>query len=123
MFSISQPNLLSNKKKKLILSSIISEDSNGTLNAQWFEGLSWSHDESLIAYVAEGPGFQKPTFNDTGYKKDAGPTDKDCNSWKWSLFESGGKPMVGQEVWKTERRYAHKRLISDEYKEKLQREL
>lgn len=146
MFSISQPNLLSNKKKKLLLSSFISEDSNGTLNAQWspfpievigaslmvpspsgskllvirnpendsaaiqfeiwgslqlekeirvpqsvhgsvyadgwFEGISWSSDESLIAYVAEEPTPKKPTFNDMGYKKDVGPTDKDSNSWK-----------------------------------------
>ncbi|XP_023761603.1 acylamino-acid-releasing enzyme isoform X1 [Lactuca sativa] len=145
MFSLSQPNLLSNKKKKLMLSSFISEDSNGTLHVQWspfpieitgasvmvpspsgkkllvirnpendspsqfeiwgkfqlekeilvpqsvhgsvysdgwFEGISWSPDESLIAYVAEESGFHKPTFNNMGYKKDVGPTDKDYNSWK-----------------------------------------
>ncbi|CAH1427163.1 unnamed protein product [Lactuca virosa] len=113
-FSIGQPNLFANKKKKLMLSSFISEDSNGTLNVQWspfpieitgasvmvpspsgkkllvirnpendspsqfeiwgplqlekeirvpqsvhgsvyvdgwFEGISWSSDESLIAYI------------------------------------------------------------------------
>ncbi|CAI9285139.1 unnamed protein product [Lactuca saligna] len=144
-FSIGQPNLFANKKKKLMLSSFISEDSKGTLHVQWspfpieitgasvmvpspsgkkllvirnpendspsqfeiwgplqlekeirvpqsvhgsvyvdgwFEGISWSSDESLIAYVAEEPTLHKPTFNDTGYKKDVGPTDKDCNSWK-----------------------------------------
>lgn len=145
MFSTSQPNLLANKKKTLMLSSVMSEDSNGALNVQWapfpievtgaslmvpspsgskllvvrnpendsatqfeiwgpfqlekeirvpqsmhgsvyadgwFEGISWSSDESLIAYVAEEPTLRKPTFNDMGYKKDAASTDKDCNSWK-----------------------------------------
>ncbi|KAL8265639.1 hypothetical protein R6Q59_002983 [Mikania micrantha] len=144
MFSISQPNLLANKKKKLMLSSTISEDSNGGLNAEWapfpievtgaslmvpspsgskllvvrnpendlpihfeiwgpfqlekeicvpqskhgsvyadgwFEGISWSSDESAIAYVAEEPNVHKPLFSDTtGYKTDV--TDKDLNSWK-----------------------------------------
>ncbi|KAL4590504.1 hypothetical protein LXL04_003435 [Taraxacum kok-saghyz] len=145
MFTFSQPNLLSNNKKKLMLSSFISESSNGGLNVQWspfpvevtgasvmvpspsgtklllvrnpendsptqfeiwgplqlekeirvpqsvhgsvysdgwFEGISWSSDESLVAYVAEEPTPPKPTFNDTGYKRDVGPTDKDSNSWK-----------------------------------------
>ncbi|KAK9064601.1 hypothetical protein SSX86_015983 [Deinandra increscens subsp. villosa] len=144
MFSISQPNLLANKRKKLMLSSTISEDSNGDLNVEWapfpievtgaslmvpspsgskllvvrnpendspthfeiwgpfqlekeirvpqskhgsvyadgwFEGISWSSDESVIAYVAEEPSVHKPSFSDTaGYKKDV--TDKDFNSWK-----------------------------------------
>ncbi|KAM7485259.1 hypothetical protein LguiA_001268 [Lonicera macranthoides] len=35
MFSFSQPNLLANKKKKLILSTHISKESNGSLNFQW----------------------------------------------------------------------------------------
>lgn len=35
MFTITQPNLLANKKKKLILSSVISEDSNGGLDVEW----------------------------------------------------------------------------------------
>ncbi|KVH88800.1 WD40/YVTN repeat-like-containing domain-containing protein, partial [Cynara cardunculus var. scolymus] len=138
MFSTSQPNLLANKKKTLMLSSVISGDSNGALNVQWapfpveVTGASlmvpspsgtkllvvrnpendsatqfeiWGpfqlekeirvpqsmhgsvyadgcSDESLIAYVAEESALRKPTFNDTGYKKDAASTDKDCNSWK-----------------------------------------
>ncbi|KAJ9536989.1 hypothetical protein OSB04_029722 [Centaurea solstitialis] len=134
MFSMSQPNLLANKKQTLMLSSVISEDSKGALNVQWapfpiqvtgaslmvpspsgskllivrnsendsatqfeiwgpsqlekeirvaqFEGVSWSSDESLIAYVAEEPPLRKPTFNDAGYKQDVASTDKDCNSWK-----------------------------------------
>ena len=32
--------------------------------------------------MAEEPRSQKPSFNDKGYKKEAGPTDKDSNSWK-----------------------------------------
>ncbi|PWA86149.1 acylaminoacyl-peptidase-related protein [Artemisia annua] len=161
MFTISQPNLLANKKKKHMLSSVISEDSNGGLDVQWspfpvevtgaslmvpspsgskllvvrnpendsptlfeiwgpsqvekeirvpqsvhgsvyadgwFEGISWSSDESLIAYVAEEPAQPKPTFNDTGYKKDASSTDKDCSSWKgqgdWE--EDWGEAYVGK---------------------------
>ncbi|XP_071704367.1 acylamino-acid-releasing enzyme-like isoform X2 [Rutidosis leptorrhynchoides] len=145
MFSVSQPNLLANKKKKLMMSSFISEDSNGALNVEWspfpmevtgaslilpspsgskllvvrnpekdshvqfeiwspfqlekeirvpqsvhgsvyadgwFEGISWSSDERLIAYVAEEPVARRPTFNETGYKNDVGSTDKDCSSWK-----------------------------------------
>ncbi|KAI3825100.1 hypothetical protein L1987_06576 [Smallanthus sonchifolius] len=35
MFSIGQPNLLANKRKKLMLSSIISKDSDGGLNVEW----------------------------------------------------------------------------------------
>ena len=35
MFVMSQPNLLANKKKKLMLSSVISEDSDGGLNVEW----------------------------------------------------------------------------------------
>lgn len=35
MFSLSQPNLLANKKRKLILSTHISKESNGSVNFQW----------------------------------------------------------------------------------------
>lgn len=35
MFSVSQPNLLVNKKKKLMLSSVISESSIGYLDVEW----------------------------------------------------------------------------------------
>lgn len=144
MFSISQPNLLANKKRTLIHSSHISKTSDHSVNFQWspfpiemtgvstvvpspsgskllvvrnkenetptqleiwgsyqlekeiqipqsahgsiytdgwFEGISWNHEENLIAYVAEEPAPLKPVFNDSGYKKD-GSTDKDCGSWK-----------------------------------------
>ncbi|KAJ0034248.1 hypothetical protein Pint_24700 [Pistacia integerrima] len=46
----------------------------------WFEGISWNSDETLIAYVAEEPSPQKPTFG-MGYQK-AGSSDKDCGTWK-----------------------------------------
>ncbi|KAK1439527.1 hypothetical protein QVD17_05347 [Tagetes erecta] len=148
MFSITQPNLVANKRKKFMLSSVISEEANGGLNVEWapfpidvtgasvmvpspsgskllvvrnpendsptlfeiwgpfqlekeirvpqskhgsvyvdgwFEGISWSADESAIAYVAEEPSVPKPSFSDTaGYKKDVGSnsTDKDFSSWK-----------------------------------------
>eukprot|EP00262_Sarcandra_glabra_P004004 TRINITY_DN1494_c0_g1_i1.p1 TRINITY_DN1494_c0_g1~~TRINITY_DN1494_c0_g1_i1.p1 ORF type:complete len:713 (+),score=132.54 TRINITY_DN1494_c0_g1_i1:156-2141(+) len=47
----------------------------------WFEGISWSYDETLIAYVAEEPPPSKPVFDGLGYKK-GGSGDKDCGSWK-----------------------------------------
>lgn len=47
----------------------------------WFEGISWNHQETLIAYVAEEPSPLKPAFNDSGYKKE-GCSEKDCGSWK-----------------------------------------
>ncbi|KAJ6810582.1 putative acylamino-acid-releasing enzyme isoform X1 [Iris pallida] len=47
----------------------------------WFEGISWNHQENLIAYVAEEPAPLKPVFSDLGYKKEGSP-EKDCNSWK-----------------------------------------
>ncbi|RZC49835.1 hypothetical protein C5167_018264 [Papaver somniferum] len=46
-----------------------------------FEGISWSSDETVIAYVAEDPCPSKPVFDGLGYKK-TGSTEKDCNSWK-----------------------------------------
>ncbi|KAI3854713.1 hypothetical protein MKX03_028091 [Papaver bracteatum] len=144
MFSISQPNLLGNKKRTHILSSHIAKQSDGSVSFQWapfpvemtgvstivpspsgqkmlvirnqendspthfeiwgssqvekeihipksvhrsvytdgwFEGISWSSDETLIAYVAEDPCPSKPVFDCLGYKK-RGSTEKDCNSWK-----------------------------------------
>lgn len=144
MFSISQPNLLANKRRKHILSSQISKGSNDSVTFQWapfpieitgastivpspsglkllvirnsenesptqfeiwgpsqlekelhvpqsihgsiysdgwFEGISWSSDESLIAYVAEEPAPPKPIFGGLGYNK-GGSSDKDCGNWK-----------------------------------------
>lgn len=45
-----------------------------------FEGISWNHEENLIAYVAEEPTQARPVFDDLGYKE--GSADKDCGSWK-----------------------------------------
>ncbi|CAD5175172.1 unnamed protein product [Musa acuminata subsp. malaccensis] len=47
----------------------------------WFEGISWNHDESMIAYVAEEPPRAKPVFDYLGFKKEDS-AEKDCNSWK-----------------------------------------
>ncbi|KAL5712432.1 acylaminoacyl-peptidase [Ranunculus cassubicifolius] len=144
MFSISQPNLLANKKRAYVLSSHISKESNDSVKFEWspfpvemsgvsaivpspsgskmlvvrnqendsptqleiwgasqlqkeipvpksvhgsvytdgwFEGISWSSDETCIAYVAEEPSPLKPAFNVFGYKKGAS-AEKDCGSWK-----------------------------------------
>ncbi|XP_057489055.1 acylamino-acid-releasing enzyme isoform X2 [Actinidia eriantha] len=144
MFSISQPNLLANKRRKHIISSHILKESNGSssfiwapfpiemtgvstmvpspsgskllvvrnsenesptqfeiwsgsqvekefqiphsihgsvYSDEWFEGISWNSDETLIAYVAEEPAPSKPTFSNFGYKKGSS-TDKDCGIWK-----------------------------------------
>ncbi|XP_027363094.1 acylamino-acid-releasing enzyme-like isoform X2 [Abrus precatorius] len=48
----------------------------------WFEGISWSKDETRIAYVAEEPCPAKPTFDDLGCYKKSGSADKDCETWK-----------------------------------------
>ena len=62
-----------------------------------FEGISWSSDETFIAYVAEEPCPSKPTFNNLGYKS-GNSSDKDCNSWKgqgdWE--ESWGETYVNK---------------------------
>nr|XP_019709014.1 acylamino-acid-releasing enzyme 1 isoform X1 [Elaeis guineensis] len=50
-------------------------------NDKWFEGISWNHKETLIAYVAEEPSPLKPAFNDLGFKKE-GCSEKDSGSWK-----------------------------------------
>ncbi|KAK1310771.1 hypothetical protein QJS10_CPA08g00238 [Acorus calamus] len=47
----------------------------------WFEGISWNHEETHIAYVAEEPCPLKPTFDGFGYKKGVS-SDKGCGSWK-----------------------------------------
>ncbi|OIW07711.1 hypothetical protein TanjilG_19654 [Lupinus angustifolius] len=50
-------------------------------NDGWFEGVSWNLDETFIAYVAEEPSPEKPTFDHMGYKKGSG-ADKDYGCWK-----------------------------------------
>lgn len=48
---------------------------------EWFEGISWNDDETLIAYIAEEPLPSKPVFDGLGYKK--GPSaDKESGIWK-----------------------------------------
>ncbi|TVU31058.1 hypothetical protein EJB05_22725 [Eragrostis curvula] len=48
---------------------------------EWFQGISWNQEETLIAYIAEAPPQSKPAFTDSGYRK-KGSSEKDCNSWK-----------------------------------------
>ncbi|KAJ6689315.1 hypothetical protein OIU85_005692 [Salix viminalis] len=101
MFSISQANLLANKRRKYALSANISKGSGNSVSFQWWkrnstspslytvqcivmDGLRGYHgtqNETLVAYVAEEASPSKPTFNDSGYKK-GGSADKDCGSWK-----------------------------------------
>lgn len=63
----------------------------------WFKGISWSHDESLIAYVAEEPAASKPNFNSSGYTKD-NSNDKDRSSWKGQgdFEEEWGETYAGK---------------------------
>ncbi|XP_024197810.1 acylamino-acid-releasing enzyme isoform X2 [Rosa chinensis] len=160
MFSISQPNLLANKRRKFILSSHISKGSSNSVKFEWapipvemtgvsvivpspsgskllvvrnpeaeapcqfeiwgpaqvekefhipqsvhgsvyadewFQGISWNSDETLIAYVAEEPSPPKPTFTYQGYKK-VSTIDKDSANWKgqgeWE--EEWGETYVGK---------------------------
>lgn len=62
-----------------------------------FEGISWNAEESLIAYVAEVPASQKPTFNGSGYKKGSS-NEKDSCSWKGQgeFEEDWGETYVGK---------------------------
>ncbi|XP_030541217.2 acylamino-acid-releasing enzyme-like [Rhodamnia argentea] len=63
----------------------------------WFKGISWSHDESLIAYVAEEPAASKPNFDSSGYKK-VNSNEKDCGSWKGQgdFEEEWGETYAGK---------------------------
>ncbi|WOK98653.1 acylamino-acid-releasing enzyme 1 [Canna indica] len=47
----------------------------------WFEGISWNHDETMIAIVAEEPPQPKPVFDCFGFKKE-GSAENDFHSWK-----------------------------------------
>uniref|UniRef100_A0A0E0BAI8 acylaminoacyl-peptidase n=1 Tax=Oryza glumipatula TaxID=40148 RepID=A0A0E0BAI8_9ORYZ len=48
---------------------------------EWFHGISWNQEETLIAYIAEESPEPKPVFDYTGYRKE-GSSEKDCNNWK-----------------------------------------
>lgn len=62
-----------------------------------FKGISWSHDESLIAYVAEEPAASKPSFDSSGYKR-GNSNEKDCGSWKGQgdFEEEWGETYAGK---------------------------
>lgn len=48
---------------------------------EWFQGISWNHEETFIAYIAEQSPEPKPAFDDAGYRK-GGSSEEDCNSWR-----------------------------------------
>ncbi|KAI5063870.1 hypothetical protein GOP47_0020540 [Adiantum capillus-veneris] len=48
----------------------------------WFEGVSWSHDESYVAYVAEEPVIGKPVFGKALVSSSTQANDNDVHSWK-----------------------------------------
>jgi len=48
---------------------------------EWFHGISWNQEETLIAYIAEAPPQPRPVFSDSGYRK-GDSSDEDCNTWK-----------------------------------------
>ncbi|RCV43027.1 hypothetical protein SETIT_9G262900v2 [Setaria italica] len=48
---------------------------------EWFHGISWNQEETLIAYIAEAPPQPRTAFNDCGYRKEDS-SEEDCNSWK-----------------------------------------
>ncbi|KAI3884808.1 hypothetical protein MKX03_002840 [Papaver bracteatum] len=85
---------------QILLLQHIPKSVNGSVYTDgWFEGISWSSDETLIAYVAEDPFPSKPLFDGFGYKK-TGSTEKDCNIWKGQgdLEEDWVKPIRGKGV-------------------------
>ncbi|VAI53529.1 unnamed protein product [Triticum turgidum subsp. durum] len=48
---------------------------------EWFQGISWNHEETFIAYIAEQSPQPKPAFDDAGYRKES-YSEEDCNSWR-----------------------------------------
>ncbi|CAN6293577.1 unnamed protein product [Urochloa humidicola] len=48
---------------------------------EWFHGISWNQEETLIAYIAEAPPQPRPAFNGSGYRSE-GSSEEDCNTWK-----------------------------------------
>lgn len=69
---------------------------------EWFHGISWNQEETLIAYIAEESPQPKPAFNDSGYRKE-GSSEEDCNSWKgqgdweedWGeTYSEKGRPLL-----------------------------
>ncbi|EFJ32660.1 hypothetical protein SELMODRAFT_168303 [Selaginella moellendorffii] len=47
----------------------------------WFEGVSWSHDERFIAYVAEEPPVDRPVFGQA-MGKDGQKQEGEAGTWK-----------------------------------------
>ncbi|KAH7388425.1 hypothetical protein KP509_16G074800 [Ceratopteris richardii] len=64
----------------------------------WFEGVSWSHDESYVAYVAEESTTGKPMFGKTNISCSPQASDNDPYSWKGQgdWHEDWGESYVGK---------------------------
>ncbi|KAJ1295574.1 hypothetical protein BS78_01G234700 [Paspalum vaginatum] len=61
---------------------LIGQSMHGPLYTdEWFHGISWNQEETLIAYIAEAPAQPRPAFNQSGFKKE-GSSEEDCNTWK-----------------------------------------
>ncbi|CAN6299429.1 unnamed protein product [Urochloa humidicola] len=69
---------------------------------EWFHGISWNQEETLIAYIAEAPPQPRPAFNGSGYRSEAS-SEEDCNTWKgqgdweedWGeRYSKKGKPSL-----------------------------
>lgn len=67
---------------QLIREIIVPTSVHGSVYADgWFEGVSWSQDESYIAYVAEEPASNRPVFGKS-LKCDEKPNENDPHIWK-----------------------------------------
>ncbi|WVZ58981.1 hypothetical protein U9M48_009193 [Paspalum notatum var. saurae] len=61
---------------------LVGQSTHGPLYTdEWFHGISWNQEETLIAYIAEAPAQPRPAFNRSGFKKE-GFSQEDCNTWK-----------------------------------------
>ncbi|MCO5570642.1 hypothetical protein L7F22_024369 [Adiantum nelumboides] len=68
---------------QLVKEILIPASIHGSVYAEgWFEGVSWSHDESYVAYVAEESATSKPVFGKTHVSFTVQAKDNDAHSWK-----------------------------------------
>ncbi|KAH7665829.1 Acylaminoacyl-peptidase protein [Dioscorea alata] len=62
----------------------------------WFEGISWHHDENLIAYIAEEPPKCKPIFDRLGCKKEDSSEKDPVWKGQGELEEDWGETYTGK---------------------------
>ncbi|MCO5587770.1 hypothetical protein L7F22_041722 [Adiantum nelumboides] len=68
---------------QLVKEILVPASIHGSVYADgWFEGVSWSHDESYVAYVAEESATSKPVFGKTHVSFAVQAKDNDAHSWK-----------------------------------------